>query len=512
MAEEPPENVANTSQEINQNGSPRRRVYRQKYIYSVCLCATYLTCGWNLAQIGSALLDLQQITSVSLEAASLYQTLFNGGYFVGSLLCGIIYKKINKFICQFVALLFVAVSLAVIPWCRVQVAMVTAHFIVGVAGGVLDSMVNAEMLAIWGEQGLPYVQAMHFTYAFGGIISPVVTAQFLSPVRHHQNDVIIATSNDRSPFNVSNNTLPIGNLTSYTLNLAIQTINTSSSLESSTHLAEAQNTSDITSPFYETSRLYIAYSVSAALCFCIATPYLIMYFTFDLSEIRTGRASKEEASVPEMTKSQKIIVLLNFGLMTCVYVAIEESFSGFLNAFCVNRLDWSSVDGSYATSIFYGCFGLGRLVAIIWVKCINPKKILSIFCVALMLMFISVWVCGIHYFDIGLWLTVALTGLFIAVIYPTIFTWTEEDFLPVSGKISAYFSITSSLGGMINPIAIGTLMDLYNPLWYAYLLFGESVMLLMTCTFGMLLSRKQRQHIQQGRQIDQLDQEVEFLK
>ncbi|XP_021356564.1 sodium-dependent glucose transporter 1A-like [Mizuhopecten yessoensis] len=517
MAEYPLDDKIDSAPDGNMNENTKT-IHRQKLVYSVCLCASYLTCGWNLAQIGSALLDLKQITSVSLEAASLYQTFFNVGYFAGSLLCGIMYKRINKFLFQFISLLVVAIALVIIPWCHVHAAMVTAHFFVGLSGGIIDSVVNAEMLAVWGEKGLSYVQAMHFGYAFGGIISPVITAQFLAPTLDHHRDVIFSTTNYNASYinitNILGNHNLIGNLTSQSalyVNNTVYSTNQSIFREISTSLNSTRNSPTVFAPFYITSQVYIAYSISACLCTLIGLPYLVMYFTFDLTKIRSGRVPKEENSTPNITRIPKILVLINFGLMAGIYVAIEESFSGFLNAFCVNRLDWSSVDGSYATSVFYGCFGFGRLVAVLWVKYLNPKKFLSVFCVLLLLMFASILICGVYYFDIGMWLTAAATGLSIAVIYPTVFTWTEEDFLPVSGKISSFFNITSALGGTINPIVIGTLMDVYSPLWYAYLLMGESALLLMTCMCGMALSRKLRPQKRQGRQFEPADQENRFI-
>ncbi|XP_060082973.1 sodium-dependent glucose transporter 1A-like [Ylistrum balloti] len=486
-----------------------KSVHREKIVYSVCLCASYLTCGWNLAEIGSALLDLKQLTSVSLEAASLYQTFFNVGYFAGSLLCGVLYKKINKFIFQFFSLLIVAIALVIIPWCHEHIAMVTAHCFVGVSGGIIDSVVNAEMLAIWGEEGRSYVQAMHFTYALGGIISPIITAQFLAPKSNHSDVIISLTNNNASYIYVPNN-LTITQSAHYD-NQSNSFSNCSSFPEISTSLDTIRNSTVVSNSFYETSRIYIAYSISASLCLLIGLPYLFMFFTFDLSKIRTGRTLKEEKASPDLSRLDTILVLINFGIMAGIYVAIEESFSGFLNAFCVNRLDWSTVDGSYVTSVFYGCFGFGRLIAVLWVKYLNPKKILSVFCIALFLMFASILIYAIYYLNAGMWLTAALTGLFIAVIYPTIFTWTEEDFLPVSGKISSYFNITSALGGTINPILVGTLMDVYSPLWYTYLLMGESLILLMTCIGGMALSRKLRQKLQQSGQVDYADQEGQLM-
>jgi len=36
------------------------------------------------------------------------------------------------------------------------------------------------MVSIWDAEGQPYMQAMHAMFAFGGIISPLVTEPFLS--------------------------------------------------------------------------------------------------------------------------------------------------------------------------------------------------------------------------------------------------------------------------------------------------------------------------------------------
>ena len=39
---------------------------------------------------------------------------------------------------------------------------------------------NADVVSIWDEEGRPYMQAAHFSFAFGGILSPLVTEPFLA--------------------------------------------------------------------------------------------------------------------------------------------------------------------------------------------------------------------------------------------------------------------------------------------------------------------------------------------
>ena len=36
------------------------------------------------------------------------------------------------------------------------------------------------MVSIWDEEGRPYMQAVHFCFAFGGILSPLLSEPFLA--------------------------------------------------------------------------------------------------------------------------------------------------------------------------------------------------------------------------------------------------------------------------------------------------------------------------------------------
>lgn len=312
------------------------------------------------------------------------------------------------------------------------------------------------MLAAWGTSGRSFMQFMHVCFALGGIIAPIITVPFLSS--RSQDDVI----NWNNVSSAVTRELPL-NSTEF-----VMQTNISSS---------------------DASRLYYAYIISAIINVIIGVAYLVMYFTFPIDGILSGRDESDITSTKTLSKNHNILVLVNMGVMAGVYIAFEETFSGFLNAFCVHRFNWSTSDGSYATSTFYGCFGLGGLVAVIWVSYLNPKKTMEATCVLIILSVTNLLLCGIYLVDIGVWISAASTGLVVAAMYPTVFTWTEEDFLPVTGIISSYFIIMSALGGTINPLLMGFLMDEYSPLWYPCLLLGEACVLLVLCITASLLSR-----------------------
>ena len=45
----------------------------------------------------------------------------------------------------------------------------------------LFTVCNAEIVFTWGDEGRAYMQALHFCFAMGGILSPMATAPFLAP-------------------------------------------------------------------------------------------------------------------------------------------------------------------------------------------------------------------------------------------------------------------------------------------------------------------------------------------
>jgi MFS family permease len=76
-----------------------------------------------------------------------------------------------------------------------------------------------------------------------------------------------------------------------------------------------------------------------------------------------------------------------------------------------------------------------------------------------------------------------------SIIFPTIFSWTEAEVLRVTGRIASLFLIGSSSGTMVNPIVLGFLMDELTPMWFCYLLLGESVMLFVLFIAALFLSK-----------------------
>ena len=52
---------------------------------------------------------------------------------------------------------------------------------------------NADVVSIWDEEGRPYMQFAHFCFAFGGIVSPLMSEPFFAKKQCVPNDTFNQT-------------------------------------------------------------------------------------------------------------------------------------------------------------------------------------------------------------------------------------------------------------------------------------------------------------------------------
>lgn len=364
----------------------------------------------------------------------------------------------------------------------------------------LISVGNAELVYIWGDTGRSFMQTLHFCFAFGGILSPLATAPFLAPKREPR----IITSVSNMTDNVVNSSLsPFNIVKTSAIDNALKDINYTNSAHNSP-ISYTNGYSNISLYLNETlsktieevewvkpqhSMIYVAYLISSGLALSAALPFLVTYCRSkksNFSPIPQKPANKNER---EMTSTSRCLMLLNMCVLIGTYSAIEDTFAGFLTTFCVEQMDWTKTQGSFATSIYWASFGLGRFIGILLVKFCSPVRMITMYCSLLIVSFIGLFFTSYAYYHGGIWICSSLAGLAMSIIFPTIFTWTEAEVLRVTGKVASLFLIGSSSGTMVNPIILGFLMDELTPMWFCYLLLGESVMLFILFVSALLLSK-----------------------
>ncbi|XP_033761399.1 LOW QUALITY PROTEIN: uncharacterized protein LOC117343177 [Pecten maximus] len=495
--------------------------YRSKFLQTLSIFWAFSVLGWTIGQFGPSFLDLQVITGSSLREGSAFMTAHSVGYLLGSLTSGLVFDSLDKVLLVFYPVLGNAVTIAVIPWCSPYGLMVFSHWVKGLFSGGLDAVCNAETVYIWGDEGRSFMQALHFSFAMGGILAPMATAPFLVDDPEIRNLTMMKQllrkprsllGNDTAFYDTVssalgfttesvNSTLEIitYNVTSFlnssTSGLSLSMMNeqlnaTLSPLFETTMMSLGQistitapsiinsTTTVVTSTFPpqlpdEPSQLWKACSITSAMGLTACIPFIIMRLK---SKTKNGKWPEDEEKLLRILPlSTKALILFNMSMLLGTYSAIEDTFAGFLTTFCVKQMKWTKAMGSFTTSVYWASFGGGRFVGIFLVKMCDPVRIITLYSTLLVLSFVGLYCTSTGQFDGGVWVCAFLGGFALSVIFPTIFTWTEAELLPVTGKIASIFLIASSSGTMVNPIVLGYLMDSLTPMWFCYLLLGESI-------------------------------------
>lgn len=243
---------------------------------------------------------------------------------------------------------------------------------------------------------------------------------------------------------------------------------------------------------YEETRIHYAYLISFFLILSGAIPFLVMYLkTVCTRKERHMAAKKDNQERPDkLPLKLKVVLCLLLGSLMFMYCAVEDTFSSFLATFCIQHFDWSKSKSSFATSTHWAAFSVGRFSGVFLVMWFKPVQLIGAYIISLITSFAGLLICSSLKLTSLFWVFVACAGFSMSVIFGSIFTWTEESILKVSGKISSMFLIAASLGLMVNPLFLGHLMDHYTPLWFVYLLFIESCLCLILFLSVLILVRK----------------------
>ncbi|KAH3718200.1 hypothetical protein DPMN_060999 [Dreissena polymorpha] len=419
--------------------------YRRRFIHSFLLFWAYLGLGFMLGQTGPSLADLRQIVNQDLESASWLFTICAIGYVLGSFLGGVLYDRFDRLLLLALSCFLMGLSTGFVPYCESFPLMLIMRFLAGLGCGGLDTGGNADIVAIWGAEGRPFIQAWHACFGFGGIIAPLVTEPFLSK----KFEVI-------SKLNVT-----------------------------------GANTTE-TSTVYGKTSIHYSYLISMFVICSGGIPFLMIFVRNKCSKkTRDMVAPRLNQKRPDkLSLWLKAFLCILLSLLSLVYCAVEDTFSGFLATFCVDYLKWDKGISSFATSLHWVGFSIGRFMGIFLVVFFRPVQLMCSYLIFLILAFIAFTVCSVTLTEIGVWIFIPFAGFSMSVIFPCIFMWTEESILKVTGKISSMLLVAASSGLLINPLIVGYLMQNISPVAFVFVLLTECFLCFGTFLLIFLLVKK----------------------
>ena len=308
------------------------------------------------------------------------------------------------------------------------------------------------------------MQAVHFGFSFGAIISPLVSSPFLA--QRINQKTMLNSSSVNSTIAHENTTLP---------NTTIA--------NSSPFPTLFDNITTPLPPIYGQTRIHTTYLVSSIISLTTACLFGILFFCLGSVYVKMDKREVPDQSSKNHTyplsTNLKIVFSVCVTVMLMLYVITERHFYSYLMTFVIYSLNWSKTKGSSATSTFWISFAAGRLAAIFIVKRFTQTCILVTYMILVIIGAVGFSVSVISQIEEFIWISIVIFGIGMSPIFASIFSWFSENVLRITGKITGVLYICSAIGTMLLPLLTGFLMSNVSYNWYIYLLIILVVLLLI---------------------------------
>lgn len=310
---------------------------------------------------------------------------------------------------------------------------------------------NAISFVLWPKnKSQSYLQFLHFTFALGSFIAPLLSKPFLLP-----DDV----------------TDPQPNRT---------------------------NNSNITGSYDPDDILPItwAYWIGSVPLIASGLFFLACAFFKGLKEPVVKKEEHHSLVNHPNSRLFKAIVLFLFFILLLQYVGMEIVYGGYIFTYAVKSKPNISKDmASLLNATYWGTFALGRLIAVQLSKYVKPPKMILadfIGCLLAGVILISQAQNGCDG-NSGpkLWAGTIILGFSAASVFPSALSWAEY-FIEVSGRVASLLLVGACLGEMTIPIAVGNTFDTIGPCSLMYCIFALSFLGILNFAAILLFGRHYR--------------------
>ena len=317
------------------------------------------------------------------------------------------------------------------------------------------------LLRLWSVKSPPYTQALHFAFASGSFVAPILAKPFLTTLPSNTSaDAALreCTANGRSSANVS----------------------------------------DVCGVNY-TPNFQYSFWISAILLFVSSLGYFYFRLAVRLCPSKVDRTKKlglgnndgDESNESQEDKRKYHTKSYTFQLLSLLFVfyfcynAIEVTYGEYIASYAVCRMGFSKGKAAVLTSVFWALFALSSGGSVLLAACKLPpgglllvEIIGSITAVIVLSVFLSS--------EVMLWIGTAVLGASIASMFPTMISWVEQ-YIELTGKRAAVFVVGSSCGEMVLPLVTGRLFTTYDPAFVIYC--TSAAIATLTLTFIVVFCR-----------------------
>ncbi|XP_051031511.1 sodium-dependent glucose transporter 1A-like [Phodopus roborovskii] len=312
-----------------------------------------------------------------------------------------------------------AVGLYLIPFCKTAVLLIVTMSVFGAAIGAVDTGANVLILDLWGDKGAPHMQALHFSFALGAFLAPLLAKLAWGASASTQNH----TEPGFDPL----------------------VMNRSS-----------EATSDSLFAVPEDMNLLWAYA-------SIGTYVLVVsVFLFALFCKKSSRQRNSTASVQRTRRAKYHWALLCLlFIFFFFYVGAEVTYGSYVFSFATTHVGMEESEAAGLNSIFWGTFAACRGLAIFFATVLQPGTMIVLSNIGSLVS--SFFLVLFDKSRLCLWIATSVYGASMATTFPSGVSWIEQ-YTSISGKSAASFVIGAALGDMAMPAVIGILQGHYPDL------------------------------------------------
>ncbi|XP_003781871.2 sodium-dependent glucose transporter 1 [Otolemur garnettii] len=344
------------------------------------LFASFLGLGMSVAILGPTFPDLAINVNRNISSLSFIFVGRAFGYLSGSVIGGVFFDMMNHFL---------------------------------LLGG------NVLILALWGDKGAPHMQALHFCFALGAFLAPLLAKLALGTA------------------------LPAENRTES--DFPQPALNQSSEADSGPLFGVPAD-----------MNLLWAYAIIGTYILVIA----ILLFALFLKKSSKQEKSKASAQTFRRAKYHNALLCLLF-IFFFFYVGAEVTYGSYVFSFATTHAGMKESEAAGLNSIFWGTFAACRGMAIFFATCLQPGTMIVLSNVGSLAS--SLFLVLFNKNPICLWIATSVYGASMATTFPSGVSWIEQ-YTTIHGKAAAFFVIGAALGEMAIPAVIGILQGKYPDL------------------------------------------------
>ncbi|XP_028858188.1 sodium-dependent glucose transporter 1 [Denticeps clupeoides] len=383
-----------------------------RWMITLTLCASFLGLGMCISVLGPTLEDLATNVNMNISNISYIFVGRSGGYIGGSVVGGILFDCMNPHLLLGFSMLITAFGMFAIPFCKKALLLAALMSCIGMSMGFLDTGGNVLILYTWGDQSGPHMQALHFSFAAGAFVSPIIAKMIFG--KPHAKGGNGTDGLEVGAAKAANSFLPF-----------------------------ARGKDEALTSMW-------SYVVIGLFVLAVSLLFFILY---SCGTPTRDRSRQQQGGAAAAKHHAALIGLLSVFFFW--YVGAEVAYGSFIFTYAKDYVHMGQAHAAGLNSVFWGTFAACRGLAIFFAACIYPGTMILLSLAGCTLAALLLTLFSRE--AAALWSCTALYGAAMATTFPSGISWVEQ-YTSVTGRSAAMFVVGAALGEMVLPALTGFLL------------------------------------------------------